>query len=138
LVASSAHEFYLETIIAAVKRTLLYGKIDQGGLVVGNSTGAVNRDVDGAASRNILKLINGVVGAGAPVGGGYFYGSGGDLHWMATDGDDTNLTGGEAVGATAPAFAAANKPGVTAGAGPATWLPVRRGGATLWVPAWAN
>lgn len=41
-------------------------------------------------------------------------------------------------GASTPSFTATNKPGATAGAGPAKWFKLYDGTNTYWVPAWLN
>lgn len=73
------------------KRTAIYGDLAQGALILGNSTQGTDRDIGGAASRNIVKLLNGVVGGANPVGGGYFYVNAGALHWVGSAGTDTAI-----------------------------------------------
>jgi hypothetical protein len=63
------------------RRALLYGDFVNGNLILGNSTNATDRDMPGT---NIAKLINGTA-TGVPVGGGMFYGTGGELRWRSTN-----------------------------------------------------
>lgn len=98
LAASSAAQLLIETNPGC----LVYGKFataapGPGGLIIGHSV-AANRDIPGF---NLLKLINGARDAGltAPVGGGYFYSTGGIVHWVSTGNLDYNLTSGGSLGA---------------------------------------
>lgn len=70
---------------------LLFGSFSSGNLIVGNSTQATNRDFGGVGSSNILKILNGTIGNANPIGGGYFYVSGGALHWVGSAGTDTTI-----------------------------------------------
>lgn len=136
-------QFLVETVEGGVQRTILYADMATGNLVTGNSVQGTNRDFDGAASRNILKLINGVVGALAPIGGGYFYVSAGLLHFVTSTGVDRALTpAGQLANQTGAAFtnnaaAAAgtllNSP--TAG-DPTKWIPINDNGTIRNIPAW--
>ena len=83
-----------ETYDGATLRSLLYGVMGTGNLIVGNSAPGTNRDMPGT---NILKLLAGTT-TGTPVGGGMFYvaGANNDVHWVGSDGTDTNLTAGAA------------------------------------------
>lgn len=70
---------------------LMYGSFLTGNLILGNSIEGTNRDLGGPNALNIVKLLNGVVGTVAPVGGGYFYVTGGALHWVGSGGTDTPI-----------------------------------------------
>jgi hypothetical protein len=70
---------------------MLYGLMTSGNLLVGNSA-AADRQFRGTPGTNCLKLINGTVGSGAnTVNGGYFYVTGGALHYVGSAGTDTTL-----------------------------------------------
>lgn len=72
--------------------TMVYGKFygaSGGSCVFGNSV-AANRTLPGT---NTLGLMNGTV-TGNPVGGGLFYGVGGELRWRNVTGLDTLITPG--------------------------------------------
>lgn len=77
---------------------MFWGDMATGNLLVGNSLDDTTaREFSGSASRNILKLMNGVIGTTNPVGGGYFYSAAAAnaaLHWVQSDGTDTVLAGG--------------------------------------------
>ncbi len=86
----AADQFYLETNYPFVKKTLMFGYLNRGTLIVGNSTGGVNRDI--SDSQNALKLLAGLPSGVAPVGGGYFYFSAATgLHFISPSGLDTIL-----------------------------------------------
>lgn len=89
-----AHAFSAKLIVEATDSvtpvSMFWGDMATGNLLIGKSiTALTTREFDGAASRNIVKLINGTVGALAPVGGGYFYVAAGALHWVGSAGTDT-------------------------------------------------
>lgn len=77
----------IETNIAGTKRTLVFGDLNAGNMIIGNSTDATNRDMKGT---NTLKLLNGTAN-GAATGGGYFYVNAGALHWVGSAGTDTTI-----------------------------------------------
>lgn len=81
---------------ANLANACLYGNFDSGNVILGQSRHTVNRDFGGTGSTNILKLLAGTVGNSNPVGGGYFYltGANNDVHWVGSDGTDTNLVAG--------------------------------------------
>jgi hypothetical protein len=86
--------FNVETFDSAVIRGVLYGDMNAGNLIVGNTTQGTNRDFGGVPGTNMLKLINGTAATGATIiGGGYFYVLAGDLHWVDSAGLDTTLSG---------------------------------------------
>lgn len=121
------------------QRAAIYSTLLNGNIVLGNSTDASNRDFGTTPGTNMLKLLNGTKHTGTnPSGGGYFYVSGGLLHWVDTAGNDLNISGASATGASTASFVATNKPGATTGAGPATWLPVTVGGTSFQLPLWAT
>lgn len=94
--AAVSDVFIVETNDFISLRTILFGDMSKGNLVVGNSLGGTNRDLPGT---NVLKLIAGTQ-TGAPAGGGMFYvtGANNDVHWVGSDGVDTNLVLGASSG----------------------------------------
>jgi hypothetical protein len=70
---------------------VIYGRMDNGNLVLGRSTQGVDRDFRGTNQpTNVVKIVNGTVGTGTnPSGGGFLYASGGALHWFGSAGTDT-------------------------------------------------
>lgn len=89
--AQSDDVFILETFVGATRRALAFGDFALGNIVLGKSTPGVNRDTGGVGATNIVKLLNGSIGATNPVGGGYFYVTAGALHWVGSAGTDTAL-----------------------------------------------
>lgn len=59
-------------------------------VALGGAT-ATNSNLDTADARNIVCLYNGTVGTANPTGGGYFYVTGGALHWVGSNGTDTEI-----------------------------------------------
>jgi hypothetical protein len=91
---NSNYIFNVETFDSATTRTILYGDMNAGNLIIGKSTQGTNRDFGGVPGTNVLKLLNGTKATGANViGGGYFYISAGELHWVDSAGLDTTLSG---------------------------------------------
>jgi len=91
----NSDRFILETFTAAaVRRTLLYGNLNDGNLLLGLSTPAVNRDFRGTGQpTNVLKLLNGIAGTGAgPTGGGYLQAVAGQLTWTDSAANVYDLT----------------------------------------------
>lgn len=84
--------FAIETNDYVTTRTMFWGDLSKGNLIIGNSTNGTNRDMSGT---NTVKLITGTA-PGASVGGGAFYvtGANNDIHWVGSDGTDTNLVAG--------------------------------------------
>ena len=129
-----------------VPSALVYGNFASGNLVLGNSTfAASNRDTGGAGAANILKLLNGTIGAANPLGGGYFYVSGGILRWVDSAGTNTQLsmtTAGQLAGNSITAYAnnAAGNAGTLTNApaigNPTKWIPINDAGTIRNVPAW--
>ena len=74
-------------------RAAIYGRMDQGNLILGNSVQGTNRDWRGTTNpTNAVKLLNGTIGSGAnTTGGGYFYVNAGALHWVGSAGTDTTI-----------------------------------------------
>jgi hypothetical protein len=112
--------------------SVIYGKFygaSAGSVVFGNTL-AANRTLPGT---NIVQLMNGTA-TGNPVGGGMFYGVGGELRWRNVVGQDTLLTPGAGFTvATLPAglpiaFVGA-RTYVTDALAPAFGAPVAGGGA---------
>lgn len=86
----AADQFMVETNYGGTLRALLFGNLGTGNIVLGQSTQGTNRDfVSAAANSNQTKLLNGLRGAGNPVGGGFFYVNAGALHWVGSAGTDT-------------------------------------------------
>ncbi len=81
--------FVIGTYITGVKRGVLYGDMNAGNLLVGNSVAGATRGFGGAATTNALGILNGTKGATNPAGGGYFYVAAGALHWVGSAGTDT-------------------------------------------------
>lgn len=135
--------FVVETFDGGINRAILYADLATGNLIVGGSNQGVDRDFDGAATRNILKLLNGVPGGLAPVGGGYFYVAAGLLHFVTSTGVDRALTpAGQLASQTGAAYtnnAAANAGTLlnapTAG-DPTKWIPINDNGTIRNIPAW--
>lgn len=76
---------------SGIVRTILYGNMTSGNLIVGNQSASRNRDFRGSTQpTNALKLLNGTAGTGTnPTGGGFFYVVAGALHWKGSAGTDT-------------------------------------------------
>lgn len=73
-------------------RTLLYGSLANGCLIVGNSQPGTSREFAGAGATNFLKILAGTPGSTNPVGGGYFYFNAvTGLHFVGSAGTDTIL-----------------------------------------------
>jgi hypothetical protein len=89
----------------------IYGRMDVGALILGKSQQGVDRDIGAADARNLVKLVNGTLGAVpvAPVGGGQFASIAGELNWIATTGKITPLTTPGYTFATLPAANAARQ-----------------------------
>jgi len=83
----------IETAVGGTKRTAVYAVMGNTGtnIILGNSTEATDRDTGGAGALNIVKLINGAVGAANPVGGGYLVAVAGALRWIGSAGTNTLL-----------------------------------------------
>jgi hypothetical protein len=137
--------------------SLMWGNFAQGGIVLGHST-ADQRELDGADSVNIVKIIAGTKGAGAPVGGGYFYvaGANNSIHWLNSAGVDSILSdnaqletlilsaAAPAAGAGQVALGATTATAATAGAHGAApnqvagYLVANVAGTTVKIPYYAN
>ncbi len=72
-------------------RGAMYADMASGNVILGRSEEGINRDMGGVGALQILKLLNGAVGATNPIGGGYFYVSAGALRWKGSAGTDTLL-----------------------------------------------
>lgn len=123
---SADNTMLIESYDGTTRRTILFGDMNAGSLVVGRSLNGTDRDTPGT---NILKLITGTATGAAAAGGGFFYtmtiaGTVGVLRWMSGTPNDQivaglvttvgNLPGGVGAGsraivtdAAAPAFNAA-------------------------------
>jgi len=136
---TSGQLLVIETNLSSVQSALLYGSFASGNLIVGNSIDGTNRDFGGVPGTNMLKLLNGTKATVANVvGGGYFYVSGGILHWVDSSGNDLDFNGAVATGASTASFVSTNKPGATTGVGPATWQNVNVNGVSYQSPLWAT
>lgn len=140
--ANQSSIFLIETFDNVTQRTILYGNMGAGSLVVGNSRQGTNRDV--GAGTNILKLINGT-SAGALNGGGYFYALLGNVRWVTSGGVETQLnvaTAGQIAATTVGAYTnnAAAAAGTLANApvvgNPTKWIPINDNGTIRNIPAW--
>jgi hypothetical protein len=87
--------FVLESSTAAsgggaTPSPLMAGSFKNGNLVIGGADLTVDTALltNGVAT-NVVKLVNGTIGAVNPTGGGYFYVSAGALHWVGSAGTDT-------------------------------------------------
>lgn len=91
--AAAADTLIVETNYST-RKALFFGSLASGNLIIGNSVPGTNRDFGGVPGTNMLKLLNGTAASGANViGGGYFYVSAGDLHWVDSAGLNTTLSG---------------------------------------------
>lgn len=95
-VAAASDQFLIETYDGSSIRGYMYGRggipgalVAPTGLVFGASTDGTNRDIPGT---NLVKILNGSVTGVTPLGGGFFYSLAGNLHWVDTNGVDTQLT----------------------------------------------
>jgi len=149
LVAASVGQLAIgEFTAAALGGTLLYllyGDFTKGNLVIGNSTVGVNRDFGAVAATNALKLINGTKGSTGPSGGGYFYASAGQVHWVDGGNNDTILSApnggqiGSVSGIALTNNAAAQVATITNGplvGNPTKWAPFNDNGTIRNIPMW--
>jgi hypothetical protein len=126
--------------------TLLYGQFGTGNLILGaSSVAGGNRDLGGGTGTNTVKLINGTIGGTNPSGGGYFYATAGNLHWVSSAGIDTQLNVSAAGQLAANAIAAyTNNAGAAVGTltnapaagNPTKWIPINDNGTIRNIPAW--
>lgn len=93
-------------IVETAGRAILYGDMNLGNLLVGNSTVAGQRAVVQApnGATNILGIMAGTPSLTNPTAGGYLYsstanGATNELHWINSAGIDTQLSGPQVVGA---------------------------------------
>lgn len=119
-------------------RMAIYGDLGTGSMVLGRSTGGVNRDLPGT---NLLKLLNGTA-TGTPVGGGMLRSDTGLPVWRDSAGVDYQLAGNGFLGTfTVAALPVAPRTGTTAYASdalaPAFGAPVAGVGA-VFVPVFYN
>ncbi len=92
LLSDVANQFSIDTYDGVTHRTLFWGDMGAGNLLVGNTAASVAaHEFGGAGATNVLKLLNGTKGGSNPVGGGYFYCTAGALHYVGTSGTDTAL-----------------------------------------------
>jgi len=127
------------------QKCLVFGQFASGNIVLGNSISGTSQDTGGAGATNIVKLINGTIGAAAPVGGGYFYVTAGNLHWVSSAGVDSQLSE-TAAGQLASNAIAAYTNNAAAAAGtltnapvagnPTKWIPINDNGTIRNIPAW--
>jgi hypothetical protein len=79
---------------SGLQESLLYGDFGKGALLVGKSVPG-NRDLPGT---NLLKFIDGVPTGVAPIGGGFAYSVGGELHWFSSAGTNYAITPSASLG----------------------------------------
>lgn len=125
---------------------LIYAKFTTGNIILGNSVDGTNRDFGGVPGTNILKLINGTRSTGTAIaGGGYFYVTGGFLHWVDQNGIDSQLSesvAGQLASSALTAFTnnAAAALGTLTNApvagNPTKWIPINDNGTIRNIPAW--
>jgi hypothetical protein len=126
------------------QKCLIFGSFSAGNLVLGNSISGTSQDTGGAGATNIVKLINGTIGAAAPVGGGYFYVTGGVLHWVDSAGNDSQLSEGAGQLAANALHAYTNNAAAAVGTltnapaagNPTKWIPINDNGTIRNIPAW--
>lgn len=145
--------FIAETYDGTTRRSLLFGVMGDGNLIVGDSVPGTNRDFGGTGATNVLKLINGTAGNADPVGGGYFYVVAGALHWVSSSGVDTTLApvavfpSGITVGTAQliasnvaltnnAAAAVATLSNAPVAGNPTKWIPISDNGTIRNIPAW--
>jgi hypothetical protein len=97
-----------------------------------------------ATAVGIFCLMNGTKGTANPTGGGYFYVTGGVLHWVDSSGVDTQVSvsasgqlASSSVGYTNNAAAAAGTlTNAPAAGNPTKWIPINDNGTIRNIPAW--
>jgi hypothetical protein len=73
-------------------RTLLWGSMTSGNLMMGHTLTAADRDLNTLGATNAVKILTGGRGAGNPANGGFFYFNAADgLHFISPSGADTIL-----------------------------------------------
>lgn len=142
---ANSDRLIIETFDGVTRRALLYGDLSIGNLIVGRSAPGVDRAF-GVGPTNILKLLNGTIGdATTRTGGGYFYVTGGVLHFVQSDGTDNTVQIGSAAGQLLRSnVALANGAGIAAGTlgnapavgNPTKWLAIDDNGTVRQIPAW--
>lgn len=133
--------FLIETFDGVgTRRNVMYGNLATGNILTGLSTPGTNRDLPGT---NIHKILNGTKSGAAPVGGGFFYGVAGVLHWVDTANVDSVLSPGAgqlAASTTAytnnAAAAAATIANAPVAGNPTKWIPINDNGTIRNIPAW--
>lgn len=75
----SATDVFVVETFDGVNRTAIFGDLTKGVVVLGNSNYGVDRDTGGAGATNLVKILNGTVGAAPPVGGGFLFCTAGEL-----------------------------------------------------------
>jgi hypothetical protein len=127
------------------QKAIFFGDLPSGNVCLGNSLDGSTRDFGALnTATNILKLLNGTIGSANPTGGGYFYVTGGQLHWVDSGGNDTQLssaTTGQLASSINPYTnnAAANVGTLTnapAVGNPTKWVPCNDNGTIRNVPMW--
>lgn len=92
LLSDTANQFSVDSFDGATHRTIFWGDMGAGNLLIGNTGASVTaHEFGGAGATNVLKLLNGTKGGSNPAGGGYFYCTAGALHYVGTSGTDTAL-----------------------------------------------
>ncbi len=140
------YQFYVGSNAESIVDTefaYLFGNMETGNLILGNSSNGVNRDLESIGSTNAFKILNGTRGAGSPSGGGFFYVAAGVLHFVRSDGYDATLSpasGQLAITTTAYTNNAAAQAGTLTNApaagNPTKWIPINDNGTIRNIPAW--
>jgi len=116
-----------------------------GNTLLGNPSSTPSNAPFPTDALNILMLSDGTVGSADPVGGGYFYSSDGQLHWVDEAGNNTTLSvsaGGQLAASVGTAYT--NGAGADAGTignapaagNPTKWIPINDNGTIRHIPAW--
>lgn len=80
-------------VLHTTRNTVLYSKGRAGNVVLGNSAPGNDRSFSTTPGTNMIKLVNGTPATANVPNGGYFYSSGGALHWVDSSGNDNTLSG---------------------------------------------
>jgi|SRR5271170_348757 len=118
------------------------GTTASGNIILGSDTA---RNLGGTPGTNMLKLTNGTAATGAAItGGGYFYSSGGNLHWVDTGGFDSVLSFGTGQVGSVTGVALTNNAAAAVGTitnapaagNPTKWAPFNDNGTIRNIPMW--
>lgn len=129
--------------LSRANNSVLTARFSDGNIVLGRGANYAMGPLGG--STNCVYLRNGTGSGTLPTGGGYFYVTGGNLHWVSSGGYDCTLTPAAGqLAATVTGAPYANGAGVAAAtltnapaAGdPTKWIPIDDNGTTRYIPAW--